>query len=141
MITSILYVSSATSLFPEAALAALLRRCREKNARQEITGMLLHKNGNFMQVLEGPEAMVRQALKTICADPRHFGIMKLLDREVPQREFAEWTMAFRNLDDPALRSIAGYSEFLNEPLTSGSFQANPQHAHRLLDVFRRSMGR
>jgi Sensors of blue-light using FAD len=138
---SLVYVSSATCEFPEADLVALLRRSREKNARLDITGMLLYKDGNFMQVLEGPDESVRRLVGTIRADDRHRGVIQLLERQIEQREFSDWTMGFQNLNDPALRDTPGYSEFMNEPLDSEAFRTDPSRARRLLEVFRRNVNR
>ena len=138
---SLVYVSSATSEFSEADLVALLEQSREKNTRLGLTGLLLYKDGNFMQVLEGPDNAVRQLFQTILADGRHHGVIQLLERQIERREFADWTMVFWNLSDPALRDIPGYSDFLSEPLNSEEYRREPNHALLLLDVFRRNMSR
>jgi hypothetical protein len=138
---SLVYVSSAAAEFSESDLVALLKQSGEKNARMGITGLLLYKDGNFMQVLEGPDDAVRQLFETILADSRHRGVIRLLERQIEQRQFANWAMAFRNLSDPALREIPEYSEFLNEPLNSESFRTKTSQALRLLDIFRRNLSR
>lgn len=138
---SLIYVSSSTRAFSDADLVALLEQSREKNARLDVTGMLLYKDGNFIQALEGPDDAVRQLFQTICLDGRHRGVIRLIERQIEQREFADWTMAFRNLNDPALRNIPAYSEFLNESLDSETFRATPSRALRLLHVFRSNMSR
>jgi len=48
-------------------------------------------------------------------------------------------MGFRNLSDPSLRDVPGYSEFMNEPLNSESFRSDPTHSQRLIELFRRNM--
>lgn len=138
---SLVYISSSVSEFSEADLVALLKQSREKNARLDVTGLLLYRDGNFMQVLEGPDDAVRKLFETILADSRHRGVIKLLERQVKRRQFADWAMAFRNLNDPALRAIPGYSEFLNEPLNSEGFRTKPPRALRLLDIFRQNVSR
>ena len=52
-------------------LADLLEGARARNTRHGITGMLVYDAGYFIQMLEGPEAAVRQLLKNIRNDPRH----------------------------------------------------------------------
>lgn len=136
---SLVYVSSAVQKFSDADLVALLNQSREKNARLGITGMLLYKDGNFMQVLEGPDQNIRELFDTIRLDERHRGVILLLESPVEERQFRDWTMAFWNLNDPALRDVPGYSEFLNERLTSEVFQISPDRARRLLDIFRRNL--
>lgn len=136
---SLVYVSNAARHFTEEELAALLNKSREKNARLDITGMLLYKDGAFMQVLEGPEDAVRELFRTIEADDRHKSVVTLLEWTIQKRQFADWKMAFRNLHDPAIRELRGYSEFMNRPLDSESYRTDPSQVRRLLEVFRRDL--
>lgn len=48
---SLTYVSSVVEPFSERELGELLPKSRENSRRLDITGMLLYKDGNFMQVL------------------------------------------------------------------------------------------
>jgi hypothetical protein len=136
---SLIYVSSATHLFAGQELLQLLQQSCEKNLRLDITGMLLYKDGNFMQALEGPNRAVRDLYETIAGDPRHRGVMLLLQQEVAERQFPGWSMAFRNLHQTVPGDVPGYSDFLNESLTSSSFQSDPTRAQKLLLAFRRTM--
>jgi hypothetical protein len=136
---SLIYVSSATKLFSDQDLVALLEQSRTKNARLDLTGMLLYKDGNFMQVLEGPDQAVVQLYDTIERDERHHQVMRLLRRTIAEREFASWSMGFRNLGDVNFDQIPGYSLFMKEPLTSAGFQSDPTRAQKLLRMFRERM--
>jgi len=136
---SLVYVSSATGDFSGDDLTALLKQSREKNARLNITGMLLYKDGNFIQVLEGPDDAVEQLYQTIHADDRHIGVIRMLARKIEQRQFPDWTMGFQDLNHPAVRQLPGYSEFLDEKLDAEAFRKDPGLARRLLEIFRRSM--
>ena len=138
---SLVYASSAVDDFSASDLVALLRQCCEKNVQLDISGMLLYKDGNFMQVLEGPDEAVGRLIQTIDADRRHKGIIRLEERQIEERQFSGWAMAFHNLRDPAVRELEGYSEFLNDRLDSEAFRSDASRAHRLLNVFRRSMHR
>lgn len=133
------YVSSAVLPFSSSELVHLLDTSRRNNAALGVTGMLLYKDGNFMQVLEGDEATVRALYARIERDPRHRGLLTLLQGTSDEREFAEWSMAFRNLDAADAPGTPGYSEFLNTPLTSQEFAADPTRCQRLLSVFKRTM--
>jgi hypothetical protein len=136
---SIVYVSTATLPFSDADLIGLLSQSQRNNSSRDVTGMLLYKDRNFMQVLEGPEEEVRKLVEIIRADARHAGFIKLLDRAIEKREFSEWSMAFRNLDDVALRYVTGYSEFLNLPLTAKALVTDSKYASRLIEVFRKTL--
>ncbi len=137
--TSITYASSATQPFSDEDLKALLIKARDNNSKLGITGLLLYKDGNFMQTVEGPEDAVRELYKKINADPRHTHILKLLEYEITERSFPTWEMGFRNLNDVGAKEIPGYSEFLNTGLTSPFFQKNPTKAQKLLLMFRQTM--
>ncbi len=136
---SLIYASSAVNLFSTADLVSLLETCRRNNTAAGVTGMLLYKAGNFMQVLEGEEEAVRRLHEKIHHDPRHRGLLTLTEHMITERQFGEWSMGFRDLTDPALREIPGYNEFLNVPLDDTSFAARPSRARRLLTTFRQKM--
>jgi hypothetical protein len=121
----LVYVSSAVNLFSEKELIQLLETSRQNNAKIGVTGMLLYKDGNFMQLIEGPEEAVRALHAKISIDPRHRGLMTLLQGHQENREFQDWAMGFQSLDAAGLRQLPGYSDILNVPLTSEYFSPNP----------------
>lgn len=136
---SLLYVSSAVRPFSGSDLEELLATSRDNNARVGITGMLLYKDGNFMQVLEGEEGAVRDLYDKIGDDPRHRGEIVLREGFTEERQFPGWSMGFRDLESPGARAIPGYSGFLNTPLTGREFSGDPTRAQRLLLTFKKTM--
>ena len=136
---SLVYASSAVRLFSDDDLVALLKQSQENNTRLKLSGMLLYKDGNFLQVLEGPEDAVQHLFRAICADDRHRGVLRLLEEQIEQRRFADWAMAFRNLNNPTFQDLPGYSTFMNERLDPETFRVNPSRAQRLLEIFRQNM--
>ena len=136
---SLIYVSSAVEPFSKAELLTLLETSRRNNALINVTGMLLYKDGNFMQVIEGEEADIRKLQTRISLNPRHNGLITLLEQSIEQRQFSDWSMGFKDLSDPGLRSVPGYSEFLSRPLTSAEFASNPSRAQKLLLTFKQRM--
>src|SRR5579862_5466060 len=110
------YVSSATELFSTEELTDLLLHSREANERAGLSGMLLYKDGNFMQTVEGPGEAVEDLEARLARDPRHRGMLVLLRGERQQREFDGWSMGFRDLTVAAdLAEVEGYNEFLETP--------------------------
>lgn len=136
---ALIYVSSAVRPLSRDELVVLLVTCRENNARMGITGMLLYKEGNFMQVLEGEEPAVRALYEKIRTDPRHTGEILLWQGPLEGRQFGEWSMGFQDLDSEEARSTPGYSEFLNTTLSSDEFAGNPSRQRQLLLTFKRTM--
>ncbi len=136
---SLLYVSSSAGLFSDSELVDLLEQSRDNNARRGISGMLLYKDGSFMQVMEGPEDAVNELYESILKDKRHAGLILLFREQIEERQFPNWTMGFRNLRHVDLREMPGYSDFLEESLTSHGFQSDPTRAQRLMLMFRQKM--
>lgn len=132
----LVYVSSATHLMSKPELIEILEVARRNNTRLGVTGMLLYRDGNFIQLLEGDQDAVKNLYATIEQDSRHFGSMVLLEEDTDERLFSEWSMGFRDLSDPALQDLPGFSPFMNRPLTIASFQNDPAEAMLLLELFR-----
>lgn len=134
----LVYVSAAVTWFSDAELQALLRNCRPQNQQAGITGMLLYKDGNFMQVLEGDELTVRALLQRIAADLRHRGMVTLDSGHTLERQFFGWHMGFANLNtDTSVAGLPeGYSAFMDLPLTDTGFGQGPGHCWQLLRLFR-----
>lgn len=97
MVYYLVYGSSAAAAFSEAELDALLAQAMENNERDGLTGILLHADRAFLQVLEGEKSQVEATFAKICKDPRHSGIELLFSGETRRRQFPEWTMACRKL--------------------------------------------
>jgi hypothetical protein len=117
-------------------LLQLLDKSRKNNEKLGITGMLLYKDGDFMQALEGDEAQVHSLSTRIAKDPRHSRVITLLAAPCTKREFPDWSMGFRNLNEVDPREIPGYSTSLNSPLRAESFTKDPGFCRTLLLLFK-----
>ncbi len=95
---SVVYTSVATEPFDHGRLGALLESSRAANERSGVSGMLLHREGRFIQFLEGGEGTVRGLVARIAADPRHARVRVLLEDGIQERQFAEWTMGYEPVD-------------------------------------------
>lgn len=134
---SLVYVSSATHLFTDQELIDLLKKSRANNQRQDITGLMLYKDGNFIQVLEGPEEAVLATFNKIALDPRHTGLVILSRQQIAERQFPDWAMGFRNANK--LQDVAGVSAYLQEPVTPEALTKNPQRTQLLLESFKENL--
>jgi len=110
----LIYVSSAVHLFTQEQLKQLLEVSRANNGKCGVSGLLLYVDGNFIQVLEGEQREVLATHQRIAKDPRHQGMITLLQGDVSQREFDGWTMGFKYVDQAAGKELPGYSDFLNK---------------------------
>jgi hypothetical protein len=93
-LTFIVYASRAVSAFDHDRLVDLLTESRANNARDGITGMLVYRAPDFIQILEGPDAAVRALVERIRRDPRHTDVRILLEEQVTERKHATWSMGY-----------------------------------------------
>jgi hypothetical protein len=135
----LVYVSSASQPFTKLELQALLDQACQKNTELHITGMLLYKDGNFMQALEGEQEVVTKLAGSIELDSRHKGVLVLLRGTDEDRLFPEWSMGFRDLTERSLAKTPGYTDFMNTPLTDAEFSQDPNRCMRLLTLFKKKM--
>lgn len=86
------YVSVASRTLSSVDLQNILETAITRNRDDEITGILLFNGTNFMQVLEGPEAKVKQVFEDICKDDRHRNVVVIYSEKTSMREFDEAPM-------------------------------------------------
>lgn len=91
----IIYISSANSELSEDALLELLSASQKRNAARLITGILLHSDGNIIQVIEGPEAAAKALYEKIATDSRHRGVTLISSQSINRRDFPEFKMGFK----------------------------------------------
>ena len=106
---SLVYISTATAPL-DAALHGILTRARENNARLDVTGMLLYREGQFVQILEGASGAVHDLADEIRADPRHTDMSVILDEPIEAREFSDWSMGFQPMSTPRTALPDGFRD-------------------------------
>ena len=136
---SLIYVSTAVRLLSKDELLDILRVSRRNNEAGPVTGLLLYKDGNFMQVLEGPEVEVMNIFSKIEKDPRHIDITVICTELIEERQFADWKMAFLNLDDETIQQEKAYSDFLSNDLTGDIYRKTPRLAYTMLLSFKKNI--
>jgi hypothetical protein len=127
----LVYISTSREPLTDALLDSILATSRRNNDRTGVSGLLVAGGRRFLQALEGPAAAVLATYARIAADPRHFAVVQLSCKEVAERQFGAWSMAFQSggevraagdlkatveqliakLDDPNLRAqFTGFAE-------------------------------
>lgn len=110
LLYTLVYVSSAVKPFTEVELLHLLEKSRVSNEMHAITGLLLYRDGNFMQALEGSKAAVMQLYSNIKRDPSHQNIITVVEENIESRNFHMWSMGFANIAAKN-KNIKGFSGF------------------------------
>lgn len=108
MLHHLIYLSRAAQAFTDADLLALLTQARLHNASQDITGVLVYGNNQFIQVIEGEETPIRDLYEHIRQDPRHHSVITFADKHIPARAFTGWDMAFQPLEPEQFQQLLGY---------------------------------
>lgn len=133
---SLVYLSAAVVPFSTQNLVELLAQSRENNSKIGVTGMLLFKEGNFLQALEGDREKVLTLYKKIAKDVRHQKLTTLSQGNIAHRDFPDWSMGFNNLGSSSAARPASFSPFLNTSLTAADFAVDPGRAKKLLLLFK-----
>jgi len=94
----LIYFSGETRRLNQAELIELLSLSRARNEAAAITGILVYKEGIYIQILEGDEQAVRALYAGIQTDPRHTRVLTISEEHADDREFESWSMAFRIAD-------------------------------------------
>ena len=92
-------------------LIDILKKSRENNKKNDISGMLLYDNGSFIQVLEGEDLEVDNTFINIQNDERHNNILVMQNKDIDSRDFADWSMGFENISNIDKTKIDGYAQF------------------------------
>lgn len=137
-LTQLIYVSDLVDS-KESELPSILESADRHNREDGITGMLLYSGGNFLQVLEGEKSRVHTTYERICADPRHRNITLLTQEEVPERQFANWSMGYRQLGAQDIARFPKHAPYFQFGFKASDFQAKPGAARELLEMFGKGM--
>jgi hypothetical protein len=115
-----LYVSQARPGLSDEDLEQILTESRTYNAQRGITGLLLYvprrdgRTGSFMQMLEGRHADIETLRERIFKDPRHHTKVVLESGTKPERDFSDWSMAFKNAPPESLEKYPDFRELGEE---------------------------
>lgn len=129
----LIYASTATNAFSDEQLKELLIMSRLNNKKWDLTGMLLHSNGNFFQVLEGSPENIKSLFEIIKRDERHQSITQIIYEPIAKRDFDAWTMGFVNLDESVLNELTGSNDFFSDATCFTNLDSG--RAKKLLKAF------
>lgn len=130
-------MSQAPASMTPSTLAVIVMQARALNDQRHVTGALVYGQQQFMQLLEGEEAVVSALYARIAQDPRHYNVFQLADKAIAARSFAQWSMAFEEVAADPFKALAGYAspEQLAQQLAAGSAVDGPL-LERMKDLLR-----
>lgn len=130
------YVSRAAEAMSSADLLALLHQCRTNNTRTGVSGLLLYGNGTFLQTIEGEPDVVDPLYAQIFEDKRHEAIELIYRKEIPERQYSEWSMGFDEISDESLKGIEGLRDFGAVDFNFSTLTGNREVVETLLQHYR-----
>ena len=110
------------------ALQSLLELARARNAALGITGMLLYSNGRILQVLEGESGPLDALYEKIASDPRHDHVRTVMTLSIKERDFSNWSMAYRALSQADVQAHPEWNDFFS-PVSTKKVSANSHRQH------------
>ena len=91
---SLSYTSNAVVEISFLGNLRLLAHSFLNNQKYNITGLLIYKNGQFAQVIEGDSNSIDRIWNKIQLDTRHKDIQLLSKEPIAYRSFTKWSMLF-----------------------------------------------
>lgn len=101
----LVYVSQAVDDLSYTDIREILEVSRKNNSTQNITGILILRDGYFLQVLEGEENSIRKLIEKIRDDDRNYKLQIKIEAESDTRFFDKWSMAFLDGDIEANSTV------------------------------------
>lgn len=104
----LIYFSAASYLYSNVELIEMFNRSRKNNADLNITGLMIYHEGSIIQILEGQAHDVHDLYNKISRDRRHKSILKVIDANIEERSFKDWSMGIKPIIIQDWKNVAGY---------------------------------
>jgi hypothetical protein len=122
--------------FDDVSLQELLQKARRHNSSVQVTGMLMYEKGVFLQALEGPREKVEALYQKISKDERHNNVMTIVDDDIKERHFGEWSMAYLRSEELKTDSFDGFSRLLEKYQEDTLTEVDTKLVFHLLVLFK-----
>ena len=132
MLYRLIYSSEATAEMERADLELMLGESRVRNAKRDITGVLVFVDGVFLQVLEGEKDDVEHLMESIRRDPRHKDIKVFHEEEIEHRAFPTWRMAYLSPRSGDVSAWAGLEGATSVESVLATLRGDPNRVPRML---------
>ncbi len=118
-----IYCSKVNTTINHKDIEQILASSSKHNTKRHITGMLAFNGEYFLQALEGSRANVSACLEVIYKDQRHQALCIIQHREIAERDFSAWGMAYAGQSNLSRELLLRYSdnpEFVPSNLSGAS---------------------
>ncbi|WP_051957605.1 BLUF domain-containing protein [Altibacter lentus] len=108
---TICYLSNKVPHVDLHNIEELFETTQRNNLSNNITGILLYLDGNFLQVLEGKKEVIGPLFDSIMKDARHTSIFVILDKSIDDRTFNHYRSGFSVVKNQT--DLSNLKEYLN----------------------------
>lgn len=110
---SLVYVSDTSKDLKTADIQQVFDHTSDWNINHDISGFLVYKGGNFIQLLEGNEKLIKSLFKRISKDKRHVNVTIILEEKISQHSFDGYKSGFfTSQSDELTHGLLGYIDYL-----------------------------
>ncbi len=114
MLTHLIYHSISSASNSQLDLENILEKSRVNNKSKFITGCLICKNDEFVQILEGEASDVLALYNKIEKDPRHHHVSLITFENIKIRIFTAWNMVYREIPVDETHQLNKHLNILNK---------------------------
>lgn len=131
----LVYVSFSKKQLSELELDELLCEIRPKNLANNVTGLLLYNDEIFIQIIEGTPKIISRLYEKLQRDSRHTNVVKILEEEISQRSFPNWSMGYQKLTKEESSDLPGYTDLMTSDDLRGSLKQSSKIIIDLIEKF------
>lgn len=108
MYHELLFTSKAVKELTPQDLIHIHNQGARNNLKNDITGLLLYHNGEFVHLMEGEKQKVQDMCSKILLDKRHTDISLLLQDTTKRKYFENWSIAFQHFEEIDTTQLSNY---------------------------------
>lgn len=134
----LVYISARDPLCSDEDIQQILAVSRRNNSPIGITGLLLHSDMRFLQILEGGKKDIKSTYQRIAKDPRHSDSKLVYFEPVKERYFSEWHMGSKSIENQQLQfdtAISDDQKQLYRSMLSGDRNSYSDQSMKALKTF------
>ncbi len=99
------YTSIASEGLTQDDVLAIFESSKRNNEQRNITGILVHGDNKFLQIIEGEKPVVEALYARLLNDARHGNVVKLAEGKLTKRFFPNWSMGLQAVDGTEFSAI------------------------------------
>lgn len=127
----LVYLSHAIDGIAYSDIQSILNSSRINNEKNQVSGVLIFRDGYFLQLLEGKESDVLSTLGKVIQDRRHHHLQVIIEAVSNQRIFNSWEMNFLDGD-----TVSGVSQKMVANIMELSFSHKNSEKENILPMIK-----